>query len=182
MMRGSQVRDGGPVRRPTAYKASAAIGRRLTIATILVVGIALAVFYRRDEGPTSVSASRAAATSVQTFSARFSICGGGPRIDCVVDGDTFWIGGEKVRIADIDAPEISPPRCQHEADLGEAAKQRLLVLLNVGPFTLIADARDRDRFGRKLRTVSRGGRSIGDTLIAEGLARRWGGPRRSWCD
>jgi endonuclease YncB( thermonuclease family) len=41
--------------------------------------------------------------------------------------------------------------------------------------------RDEDRYGRKLRVVQRDGRSIADTLIAEGLARRWDGARRSWC-
>src|SRR5437762_4160411 len=41
--------------------------------------------------------------------------------------------------------------------------------------------RDEDRYGRKLRTVERNGRSLGEILIAEGLARRWGGARHSWC-
>ncbi len=118
----------------------------------------------------------------QTFAATFSICGAGRRTDCVVDGDTFWFRGEKIRIADIDAPEVSPPRCQREADLGESATRRLQALLNAGPFTLVAGARDQDQYGRKLRNVLRGGRSIGEVLIAEGLARCWNGPRRSWCD
>ncbi len=117
----------------------------------------------------------------QTFAMTFSICGAGRRTNCVVDGDTFWFRGEKIRIADIDAPEVSPPRCQREAVLGEAATRRLQALLNAGPFTLVAGARDQDQYGRKLRNVSRGGRSIGDVLIVEGLARRWGGARQSWC-
>jgi endonuclease YncB( thermonuclease family) len=41
--------------------------------------------------------------------------------------------------------------------------------------------RDADRYGRKLRVVTRNGRSLGDILVAEGLARRWDGRRRSWC-
>jgi endonuclease YncB( thermonuclease family) len=57
----------------------------------------------------------------------------------------------------------------------------LQALLNAGPFTLVAATRDQDQYGRKLRTVSRGGRSLGDVLVAEGLARRWNGPRGSWC-
>jgi endonuclease YncB( thermonuclease family) len=36
-------------------------------------------------------------------------------------------------------------------------------------------------YGRKLRILVRNGRSLGDTLVAEGLARRWDGARRSWC-
>jgi hypothetical protein len=54
----------------------------------------------------------------------FGSCPTGGGVDCVVDGDTFWIGGEKVRIADTDAPETHPPRCDDEARLGNAATQR----------------------------------------------------------
>lgn len=115
-------------------------------------------------------------------SATFSICGNGPRENCVVDGDTFWFAGTKIRLADIDAPELNPPRCEAEQSKGEAAKERLRDLLNAGRFTLIAGARDTDRYGRSLRTVTRQGRSIGEQLVAENLARRWNGPRHSWCD
>jgi micrococcal nuclease len=38
------------------------------------------------------------------------ICGNGKRVTCVVDGDTFWWQGEKIRIKDLDAPEISEPK------------------------------------------------------------------------
>lgn len=113
---------------------------------------------------------------------QFSICGNAHRISCVVDGDTFWLRGTKIRIADIDTPELSPPRCDRERQRGMAAKQRLLEILNSGPIVLKSTARDEDRFGRKLRAVFRGDRSVGDILIAEGLARRWEGSRRSWCD
>ena len=112
----------------------------------------------------------------------FSVCGGGQRITCVVDGDTFWFGGEKIRIADIDTPELRPPRCERERELGLAAKQRLLDILNSGPLSFKVAARDEDRFGRKLRIVYRDRRSVGDILIAEGLARKWQGSRRSWCE
>ncbi|WP_292527088.1 thermonuclease family protein [Mesorhizobium sp.] len=117
-----------------------------------------------------------------TLSASFPICGAGPRVSCVVDGDTFWHQGVKIRIADIDTPELSPPRCEAERVKGEAAKRRLRDLLNAGKFSLVAGQRDADQHGRKLRTVTRNGHSIGETLIAEGLARRWDGARRGWCD
>ena len=100
----------------------------------------------------------------------------------MVDGDTFWIGGEKVRIADIDAPETHPPRCGDEARLGNAATRRLQQLLNDGPVSLVVGERDTDRYGRRLRIVVRNGRSLGDQLVAEGLARPWTGRRRPWCD
>lgn len=49
------------------------------------------------------------APAEDTLSASFSICGEDRRMNCVVDGDTFWFKGEKIRIADIDTPELSPP-------------------------------------------------------------------------
>nr|WP_045025279.1 thermonuclease family protein [Rhizobium nepotum] len=122
------------------------------------------------------------ASAEDTLSASFSICGEDRRMNCVVDGDTFWFKGEKIRIADIDTPELSPPRCTVERVKGEAAKARILVLLNAGPFSMSTELRDEDRYGRKLRTVSRKGQSFGEILVGEGLARRWDGARRSWCD
>lgn len=100
----------------------------------------------------------------------------------VVDGDTFWHGGDKIRIADIDTPETHPPRCAYEAQLGAEATQRLDELLAEGPFELRpTGGRDVDRYGRKLRLVVRDGRSLGGVLVAEGLARPWTGRREPWC-
>lgn len=120
-------------------------------------------------------------TSAAAVSARFGLCHSGGGTNCVVDGDTFWMAGEKIRIADIDTPETHPPRCAEEARLGAAATRRLHALLNAGPITLEAIDRDTDRYGRKLRVVTRGGESLGGVLVDEGLARWYGGGRRSWC-
>ena len=113
--------------------------------------------------------------------ARFGPCAGPVRIDCVVDGDTFWYGGEKIRIADINTPEVSRPDCPAEAALGARATRRLTALLNAGPFTLEPTDRATDRYGRSLRVVTRGGESLGETLVDEGLAERWRGYRGEWC-
>ena len=102
-------------------------------------------------------------------------------VNCVVDGDTAWIDGEKIRVADIDAPETHPPHCQSEAELGDRATRRLAELLNTGAFEIVRIDRDIDRYGRKLRVLSRNGRSLGDMLVSEGLARTWEGKRRPWC-
>lgn len=100
----------------------------------------------------------------------------------MIDGDTFWLDRDKIRIADIDTPEISEPRCDWEYDRGIEARDRLVALLNAGPFELqpIGD-RDEDRYGRKLRVVTRDGASLGDQLVSEGLARTWTGRREPWC-
>jgi len=125
-------------------------------------------------------------TAIDREAQRFGICGGsGARDNCVIDGDTFWYEGDKIRISDIDTPEVSQPRCAEEAELGAAATDRLHALLNDGPFTLEPNddgtGRDRDRYGRLLRTVTRDGESLGDTLVDEGLAEEWGGYRGGWC-
>jgi hypothetical protein len=112
----------------------------------------------------------------------FQLCLGWRLQNCVIDGDTIRYGGVKIRLADIDTPEIFSPKCGSEAALGQQATERLLELINAGPFEVVpAGSRDADRYGRKLRTIERNGRSLGDTLVAEGLARRWDGARRSWC-
>jgi endonuclease YncB( thermonuclease family) len=130
----------------------------------------------------ALSPTASAAAPVDRESARFAACGSGQRVTCVVDGDTFWYRGEKVRIADINTPETSSPACQREAQLGAAATRRLIELLNAGPFTLSRwQDRDTDRYGRLLRVVTRRGESLGDRMTGEGLAEPWRGRRSSWC-
>jgi len=116
------------------------------------------------------------------LSGAFTMCRQPPHSNCVIDGDTFYMGSQAIRVADIDTPETHPPRCEYEAELGQRATDRLLELLNVGPFTLqsVGD-RDEDRYGRKLRIVVRDGGSLGDVLVSEGLARTWTGRREPWC-
>lgn len=100
----------------------------------------------------------------------------------VIDGDTFDTGGIRVRVADIDTPEVRG-RCAYETALAARATARMRTLLAAGPFELhpLPDGRDEDVYGRKLRIVTRGGRSLGDVLVAEGLARTWMGRREPWC-
>jgi micrococcal nuclease len=100
----------------------------------------------------------------------------------VIDGDTFVYAGERIRIADIDAPEVQG-RCPEESTLAARATHRLDRLLAQGAFELhpLPSGRDEDRYGRKLRIVTRGGRSIADVLVGEGLARTWAGRREPWC-
>jgi hypothetical protein len=55
-----------------------------------------------------------------------------------------------------------------EAELGERATARLVDLLN--GFSLQDADRDEDKYGRKLRVVTRDEASLGETRISEGLA------------
>jgi endonuclease YncB( thermonuclease family) len=113
--------------------------------------------------------------------ASFGYCYSGGGTNCVVDGDTFWIGGEKVRIADIDAPETHPPRCAYEARLGNQATEKLHALLNSGAVTMTSIDRDRDVYGRLLRNVSVNGADVGEAMVSAGVAREWVGRRQPWC-
>jgi micrococcal nuclease len=115
--------------------------------------------------------------------ARFPICGRGRRVTCVVDGDTIWYRGTKIRIADINTPEVSKLGCAAEARLAAQATRRMQELLNAGAFTLAPnpDGRSTDKYGRSLKVVTRGGQSLGDVLVREGLAEEWRGYRRGWC-
>ncbi len=107
---------------------------------------------------------------------------GDPRRVRVIDGDTFDLGATRIRIADIDTPEVRGA-CRYEIELAARATARMRGLLGEGDFELhpLADGRDEDRYGRKLRIVTRDGRSLGDILVAEGLARTWTGRREPWC-
>lgn len=159
----------------------------IILATALVVVLAVGRMPYRSGTPDisdgfSTRSERSMQPPIEDASAaRFALCDETSRVNCVVDGDTIWFRSEKIRIADIDAPEIFSPHCRDERSIGEASRDRLLELLNGGSFTLVAGWRDTDRFGRKLRTVTRHGRSLGEMLVQEGLARRWHGPRRDWC-
>ena len=112
----------------------------------------------------------------------FTLCSRANRMNCVVDGDTIHYDGVIIRIEGIDTPETHRAKCDSERALGMRATERLLELINAGPFDIVQKGRrDTDKYGRKLRVLERQGRSLGDILIAEGLARPWEGRRRGWC-
>ncbi len=118
---------------------------------------------------------------VSTAGIRFERCDR-IRTNCVVDGDTFWYQGIKIRVADVDAPEIGRPRCVQERELGILATSYLVEFLNEGTFDLHrTTGRDQDRYGRELYVLKRGARSFGDDLVDRGLGHRWNGYKQSWC-
>jgi micrococcal nuclease len=112
--------------------------------------------------------------------------GGGVRVGdpwaaVIVDGDTFDYRGDRIRVADIDTPEVDG-RCASETALAARASERMEALLHEAPFELHPiGGRDEDQYGRKLRVATREGRSLGDQMVAEGLARTWTGRREPWC-
>ena len=117
----------------------------------------------------------------ETVSIQFHKCGGASDTNCVIDGDTVRFSGMTVRIADIDTPETRDFGCASEKARGDMATRRMREVLNAGPFEVHGYPRDEDLYGRKLRILTRNGVSLGETLVAEGLARRWDGARHGWC-
>lgn len=106
------------------------------------------------------------------------ICSGSKRVTCVVDGDTVWVNGEKIRLEGIDAPEPRG-RCYEERIASAKATERLRVLLTNNHFTIKRSGTD--RYGRTLARLMIGNRSAGEIMISEGLVRKWRGRRENWC-
>lgn len=154
-------------RRPLAWGLSAA-----GVAIVLVAAYATGLY---PPGPRD-------GVTADPSEGRFALCSAVRRSDCVIDGDTIRVRDERIRLEDINAPEMSRPRCDTERELAARARQRLLVLINAGPLEIVDDGgRDRDRYGRLLRRLERDGHSLGAMLVDEGLARPWTGRRRGWC-
>jgi micrococcal nuclease len=107
----------------------------------------------------------------------------------VVDGDTIDWGWRlklekaRYRLAGIDAPETRGARCASERALGKAAAERLRRLVAGGGVVLATQA-TRDKYARQVAALSQGGHDVGETLIAEGLARPYTGrtQRAPWCE
>ncbi|UNK37724.1 thermonuclease family protein [Shinella sp. H4-D48] len=158
-------------------------GQLVAVSMVVAFGGGVGATYLSTEGSVQQTQSSAVAAEVKPVSFRsYTMCSGAKRVHCVVDGDTLWHEGTKIRIADIDTPEVGEPKCSSEAALGARATKRMLQLVNAGPFEFRAwEGRDEDKYGRKLRVLVRDGRSLGDILVSEGLARTWSGRREPWC-
>lgn len=108
------------------------------------------------------------------------------RIARVIDGDTVKVtcrgtGETSARLTGFDAPELNRPACATEARQAVRARDRLTALILNAP-RVDAFVSGRDKYRRLLMRLEINGRNVGDTLIAEGLARPYdGGKRGSWC-
>ena len=109
-------------------------------------------------------------------------CSSGKRVTCVVDGDTFWLDGVKIRMEGYDTPEPQTGICggEQEKKLAARATARLIELMNTG-YT-IEFAGKKGSFQREIATVRVGGVDVGEILIGEGLARKWPDGHEFWCN
>ncbi|AQZ54251.1 thermonuclease family protein [Martelella mediterranea] len=98
----------------------------------------------------------------------------------VYDGDTIKIDGQRMRLLDVDTPEISKPRCSYEEKVGYQARDRLRDLIGQAGTVEIIDSGTTDKYGRNLIHVEVDGRDAGKILVSEGLALRYRGGSAAW--
>ncbi|WP_292519232.1 thermonuclease family protein [Mesorhizobium sp.] len=147
-----------------------------------LVVMAVAGFYGRDAISDATGLGLISNSSVAAGRGSFRECYTPLDRTCVIDGDTIRLKGEKIRLLDIDAPEVRDYKCASEKERGDRATLRLVEILNSGTVSIERKgSRDVDQYGRSLRIVQVDGRSAGGILVAEGLARPWSGKRRPWC-
>jgi endonuclease YncB( thermonuclease family) len=128
-------------------------------------------------------------TAPQKIEGRFTRCGPGRGYYCVIDGDTFKLGAQSVRVVGIDTAEAGEhARCAREASQAEASTAALQSWLNHASFRISARIDEpTDRYGRSLRIVKRlnpdGSEDrLADYMRREGGARSYlGGWRGGWC-
>ena len=86
------------------------------------------------------------------------------RVERVIDGDTVIVENARVRLAEIDAPELSQPH-------GPEAKMALADMIT-GKRVTVTYTR-RDRYGRLLATIHLGHTNINLTMVEAGHAWRY---------
>ena len=99
----------------------------------------------------------------------------------VHDGDTVRCGQERIRLANIDAPELrSSPSCRgHKrkthwcTDYALAVKSRDALRAFVLRGRARIERQGKDRYRRTLARLTVNGCDAGEYLVSMGLARRW---------
>lgn len=109
-------------------------------------------------------------------------CGKGARINCLVDGDTIWIDGKKLRLTGYDTPEPTTNICGGKAEiaLAKKASARVLDLLNTQSWGVKYSGKF-DKYDRELVSIDVAGQDLGAILIAERLARKFPNGDEFWC-
>ena len=89
----------------------------------------------------------------------------------VVDGDTIDIGGQRIRLEGIDAPEVAHV-CQRadgrDWPCGRVALKALKVL--IGNNEVVCDSDGKDKYGRVLAICFADGRDLNASMVTAGLA------------
>jgi len=106
------------------------------------------------------------------------ICMGSHRVNCIVDGDTIWYRGEKIRLLNFNAPEMHG-NCPEESSLAWTARERLQRLLSNVPFSV--ERNGHDVYGRTLAVIRTSSGDVADIMVREKLAHYWHGYKEDWC-
>lgn len=151
------------------------------VAFSIVAGLGL-LFLTADPAPRAEAQTtqRASATAPRGTPAAIA----SSRIR-VIDGDTIEDTRDDItyRLVNIDTPETgSRARCPAERTLGDRATNAARTLISQARRLELNPTGRLDRYGRTIAFVVIDGRDMGETLIAEGLARPWRGRREPWCD
>lgn len=122
-------------------------------------------------------------SSGTAFAGQMKLCSGPVRVTCLVDGDTIWIEGQKLRMAGYDTPEAATNICggEEEVALANKATARALELLNSSHWTVVYSGNLDNTGTRELVSILIDGRDLGDILIKENLAREWPDGDEFWC-
>jgi len=146
------------------------------VAGILLFAVALAIATLGVSAATLFHENPAAAAKAAEFQQCYSSDGA----NCVIDGDTIYVAGEKLAIAGIVAPRIQGARCEDERNQGITAAVQLADLLNSGKVAVGAAVRGPD--GQVRRAVAVNGRDVGAAMVDLGAAREAdGGAAPNWC-
>lgn len=101
-------------------------------------------------------------------------------VTSVHDGDTIRCGSEKVRVANIDAPELSDsPKCKDRrasyawCDFGAGIQSRDALRSFLSRGKVLITRLGTDPYGRTLATLTVNGVDAGEYLISRGLAKPW---------
>jgi endonuclease YncB( thermonuclease family) len=93
----------------------------------------------------------------------------------VVDGDTLRLGGERIRLAGMDAPEMAQT-CRlggQEVACGRMAREAVIRMIGGGG--IACRVTGHDKYRRDLARCEAAGQDIGGGLVCAGLAVAYGG-------
>jgi len=104
----------------------------------------------------------------------------------VIDGDTIEVcnasGPERIRIANLDAPESFRPACAKEKQAGVLAKQAAVQFFVRPNVDLDINRQSTDRYGRSVADVSVNGTDFRQYMIAAGHGVEWRkNKKHNWC-
>jgi len=111
----------------------------------------------------------------------------------IIDGDTIkarvhmWLDQSievSVRIRGIDAPELRQPRCAHEEELAQTARDEVMSLIGDQAITLYDIGHDKYSDRVVAQVLTSANVDIGKYLINRGYAKPWNGrgKKPEWCD